>query len=141
MCLLTVSLTQTWPRGSRWYRLKFMAPQSMVLKTDEESEESKRGQTHLSASGYRLPNLVYRGDYGGERSEGSLCCVFPEVFQVDGGYIECFEGVRTRRMPDNNVYILEAMLENCWSSLLQQAAPDGQDEADNLTSPHCAELA
>ena len=93
----------------------------------QESAGSKRGQTYMSASGDKLPNL-------GEKkleimtTEGqaatatfqcadvtrALCSVSKVcdkgnkvIFEASGGFIESPEGVRTHFRRENNVYILD----------------------------------
>ena len=98
-----------------------------------ESEGSKRGQTYLSASGDKLPNLGEK-QFDMLTSEGNwaqatfqvaevtrpLCSVSKicdkgnrVVFELGGGYVEHIAtGWRTRFARQNNVYVLEMYVQD-----------------------------
>ena len=106
-----------------------MAPESMAPWVPmRESEGSRRGQTYLSASGDKLPNLGEK-KFDMMTSEGKwaqatfqvaevtrpLCSVSKMcdkgnrvVFELGGGYIEHIAtGRRTKFTRENNVYVME----------------------------------
>ena len=109
-----------------------VAPPSMLpWVAVKESEGSKRGQTYMSASGDRLPNLgekafkfvtetgrVAAATYQVADVTRALCSVSricdkgsSVTFTAAGGYIESPHGVRTPFRRENNVYILDAWVQ------------------------------
>ena len=124
-------------QGSRWLRLETVmdsgaaesiAPPSVAPWVKiEESDGSRRGQTYLSASGDRLPNLGEKKldvtTSGGQAATATyqvadvtraLCAVSricdkgnTVTFQAEGGFIENPDGVRTHFRRENNVYVMD----------------------------------
>jgi len=125
-------------RAPQWVKLEAVvdsgaaesvAPESMAPWIPmKESEGSKRGQTYLSASGDKLPNLgekkfdmmTVEGHWAQATFQVAevtrpLCSVSKMcdkgnrvVFEMGGGYVENLTtGVRTSFSRENNVYVME----------------------------------
>ena len=99
----------------------------------QESEGSKQGQTHLSASGEKLPNVGEK-KFDRVTSEGNwaqatlqvaevtrpLCSVSKMcdkgnrvVFELGGGHVEHIKsGTRTRFTRQSNVYVMEMYVQD-----------------------------
>jgi hypothetical protein len=130
-------------RAPQWVKLEAVvdsgaaesvAPESMApWVPKQESEGSKRGQTYLSASGDKLPNLGEK-KFDMMTAEGHwaqatfqvaevtrpLCSVSKMcdkgnrvVFEMSGGYVENLAtGVRTSFSRENNVYVMEMHVQD-----------------------------
>ena len=111
-----------------------VAPESMAPWVPmRESEGSRRGQTYLSASGDKLPNLGEK-KFDMMTSEGNwaqatfqvaevtrpLCSVSKicdkgnrVIFELGGGYVEHIAtGMRTKFARQNNVYVMEMHVQD-----------------------------
>ena len=125
------------PKGPKWTRIESVmgsgaaesvAPLSMAPWIDaEESDGSRRGQTYMSASGEKLPNLgekqldvvtsegkTARATFQCADVTRALCAVSKicdkgnkVIFEASGGYIESANGQRTKFRRENNVHVLE----------------------------------
>ena len=124
-----------------WYRLQAVvdsgaaesvAPPTMAPWVKAQaSEGSKKGQSYLSASGDRLPNLgektmdvvtdngiPAKSTYQIANVTRALCAVSrvcdkgnTVVFEKDGGYIVDPHGVYTLIRRENNVYMLDTWIQ------------------------------
>ena len=130
-------------QGPRWVKLETVVDsgdaesvvpvQMAPWVPRQESEGSKRGQTYLSASGEKLPNMGEK-KFDMVTSEGNwaqatyqvaevtkpLCSVSKMcdkgnrvVFELGGGYVKHIKsGTRTRFTRQNNVYVMEMCVQD-----------------------------